>query len=137
MGCPASRAVAKSRAVDPYERPSKPHGVQFALTVLACALLLGIYIGLMRSVISVSRLNSSGDLERRDEAYAVVHLGVLVMAALSGFLLGRWFNGLGLAYALLFLIVVAVSMLALLLGSYELACHGQNDLLRHWQCGPS
>jgi hypothetical protein len=123
--------------VHPYERHSKSHGVQFALTVFVCAALVTLYVGLMRAVISLSSLNSDSDLERRDEAYAVVHLGVLGLATVSGFLLGKWFNGLGLAYALLFFIVVAVSMLALLLGSYELACHGHNGLIRHWQCGPS
>jgi MFS family permease len=123
--------------VNPYERPSKSHSAQLALTLLFCAALVGVYVGLMRTLISVSRLTSDTDIERRDEAYALVHLGVLAIAAVSGFLLGRWFNGLGLAYALLFVIVVAISMLALLLGSYELACAGHNDILRHWQCGPS
>lgn len=110
--------------------------MQFALTLLICAVVAALYIAAMRALIDVSLLEQEADIERRDEAYLIVHGALLLFAAIAGFLLGKWFNGLGLAYSLLFVILTALVMLTVLIGSYELACQGHNGLVRHWECGP-
>lgn len=110
--------------------------MQFFVTLALCALIASGYVAAMRTLLEVSVLSNETDLERRDEVYLIVHGGTVLVAAVLGFLVGKWLNGLGLAYALLFVIVTLVAMMALLLGSYELACEGgQNGLIRHWECG--
>ncbi len=128
--------VAKSRQVKSYERQSRSHGLQFGLTVLVCMLIAAGYVAAMRALMEVSLLSTDADIERRDEIFLAIHVGVILFAGISGFLLGKWFNGLGLAYGLLFMLITAVLMMVVLLGSYELACQGHNGLVRHWQCGP-
>ena len=71
-----------------------------------------------------------------DNVYAALHIGLLAVAAVIGFVLGKWLNGLGLAYATLFVLVLSVIMVGAQLTTYELACRGHNDLIRHWQCEP-
>lgn len=110
--------------------------MQFFLTVLLCALIAAAYIAAMRAVLEVSVLSSDTELERRDEVYLILHGGTILAAAIIGFLVGKWFNGLGIAYAILFVLITTVAMMAVLLGSYELACQGHNGLIRHWECGP-
>lgn len=115
-------------------RHSKPHALQVLLSALLLLLFIGAYIAAMRAVIDVSRIDEDQDAGRRDLVYVYVHLSVLVMGAATGFALGKWLNGLGIAYATLFLIVLAVGMLGVQMATYELACRGHNDLVRHWQC---
>ena len=88
----------------------------------------------MRALVDVSVVSSGADADRRDVVYTYVHLGLLVLVSVVGFVVGKWLNGLGLAYALLFVIVLTVGMLGVQFGSYELACHGHNGLVRNWQC---
>ena len=113
---------------------ARPTGLVVLLTLVLLFLLLAAYTGVMHAVLEVSRVESDGDADRRDGAYAYLHLVMLLGAAVIGFFAGKWFNGLGLAFATLFVVVMVVGMLAVQMGSYELACHGHNDLVRHWQC---
>lgn len=123
--------------MDDSERPGRSHSLQFFVTVLLCGLIAVGYVAAMRTLLEVSVLSSDTDLERRDEVYLLVHGGTVFAAAVIGFLVGKWLNGLGLAYAVLFVIITVVAMMGVLLGSYELACEaGQNGLVRHWECGP-
>ncbi len=119
-----------------YERQSRSRGLQFGITVLVCLLIAAGYVAAMRAVVEVSVLTTDADIERRDEAFLAIHLGIILIAGIAGFLLGKWFNGLGLAYGLLFMLITSVLMMLVLLGSFELACHGHNGLVRHWQCRP-
>jgi hypothetical protein len=41
---------------------------------------------------------------------------------------------MGVALGLLFVVVLSVSMVGAQMGSYELACQGHNDVIRHWTC---
>jgi hypothetical protein len=102
------------------------------LTLLLLVMLVVAYVGVMNALLDLSR--PAHDVDRRDTAYAYVHLVMLLGAAIIGFLAGKWFNGLGLAFATLFALVLLISMLAVQLTTYELACHGHNDIVRHWQC---
>lgn len=112
----------------------KPANLIALLTVVLLVLLAAAYVATMHAVLEVSRIDATTDTDRRDQVYAYIHVGFLLGAAILGFFAGKWFNGLGIAFATLFLVVLAILMLAVQLGSYELACHGHNDLVRHWQC---
>ena len=112
----------------------RPVPVQVALTIAGLTLLVGIYLVAMRMSIDVSRLSAKGDANHRDAVYLAIHGGMLLLATIGGFALGRWLAGLGIAYALLFVAVLSVLMVGAQLGSYEAACHGHNDVIRHWTC---
>lgn len=101
--------------------------------MLLIALIIA-YAGIMNAVLDVSKVGSDNDANQRDAAYAYLHVVFLAGAAVIGFLAGKWLNGLGVAFATLFVIVLVIGMLAIQLSSYELACRGHNDLVRHWQC---
>jgi hypothetical protein len=110
----------------------KPTSLIVLLTLLLLLMLAVAYVGVMHALVDISR--PEHDIDRRDTAYTYVHLVMLLGAAIIGFLAGRWFNGLGVAFATLFVVALLVAMLTVQLTSYELACHGHNDLVRHWQC---
>lgn len=112
----------------------RPTGLIVFLTLLLLVMLVAAYVAVMRALLDLSIPEENVDLDRRDSAYAYVHVVLLLGAAIIGFLAGRWFNGLGVAFATLFVIVLVIAMLAVQLTSYELACHGYNDIVRHWQC---
>ncbi|MGE5595577.1 MAG: hypothetical protein ACM3S1_06020 [Hyphomicrobiales bacterium] len=114
---------------------AKPPWLQLLAAVGALLLLTAVYLLLMRLTIDVSHLDADTTADDRDLFYLGLHSGVLLFAAVAGFALGKWLNGLGLAYSVLFAIVLAVCMVGLQVGSQELACHGHNDLIRHWECG--
>lgn len=108
--------------------------IQAAIAIPAMAALLLLYLVALRLTVDISRIDLGRSAEDRDTTYLWLHMAVLFVAVAGGFLIGKWLNGLGFAYALLFLFTIAAGMLVLQLASLELACHGHNDLVRHWQC---
>lgn len=115
-------------------RQGKPHGVQVGVAVVSLALFAVAYLALMRATLDYSRLEAGRTASDRDEIYLVLHTGLLAGALAAGFIVGKWLNGLGLAYAALFCAFLAVFMVFAQIASYELACEGHNDLIRHWVC---
>ncbi|WP_322818292.1 hypothetical protein [Tepidiforma sp.] len=106
--------------------------------MLAAALLffcVAGYVGAMRATVGLSLVESDADAARRDLVYSVIHVGLLVGAAMVGFVTGKWVNGLGLAFAVLFVVVLATAMVGLQVVTFEVACSGgPNGLIRHWHC---
>lgn len=95
---------------------------------------MAVYLALMRFLVGVSQLDDNTTADRRDLIYFEVHTGLLISAALIGFGLGKWLNGLGVAYATLFVVALASAMALTQVGSFALACEGHNDIVRHWTC---
>lgn len=120
------------------ERDREPSGkhaaFQATVAVAVCVLFLAAYVAAMRALLDLSDVADGADIDRRDTVYAYVHLGLVLIAAVVGFVVGKWLNGLGLAYALFFVIMLLIGMVATQGVTYELACHGHNGLIRHWQC---
>lgn len=115
-------------------RKPKPTWLQI---VVACGVLLvftAAYLAAMRLSIDISYVERGHTPESRDTFYLELHSGLLLLATVAGFGLGKWLNGLGVAYAVLFFTVIASVMVFASLGSYTLACEGHNDLIRHWTC---
>lgn len=104
------------------------------LTIALLCLFVGAYIGVMYAVVDISKVANDQDANQRDQAYIFLHLVMIGGAGIIGFVVGKWFNGLGIAFATLFILVVAISMLSVQLSAFELACHGHNNIVRHWQC---
>ena len=130
----AGVSLAKIRFVQVSERQGGKRFIAVFLTVALLAMLLGAYIGVMHAVVDVSRVTTDRDADERDLAYVYLHLAMLTGAGIIGFFAGKWVNGLGIAFATLFVIVMSIGMLSVQLSSYELACHGHNNLVRQWQC---
>ena len=120
--------------MQPYPERSKPHAVQLLVSLTVLVLLGAAYVAAMYALIDLSQVDTDREANDRDTAYAILHVGLLTGAAMIGFGVGKWLNGLGFAYATLFVLVLAVLMVVAQLSSYELACHGHNDLIRHWTC---
>ena len=115
-------------------RATRPIWLQTLVALVCVVALAAAYVVLMRLTLDASRLSETRTAGERDTIYLLIHGGLLVLAAIGGFLLGKWLNGLGLAYAVLFVAVLAVFMVAAQAASHELACEGHNDLIRHWTC---
>lgn len=116
------------------ERTNRPATLQVTLAVAGLLVLVAGYVVAMRLSIDISRVVSGREADHRDAIYLAIHGGGLVLASVVGFALGKFVSGLGVAFSLLFLIVVAVAMVTVQVGSYQLACTGRNDLIRHWTC---
>ena len=128
------RALPRFAAMQGLPGRAKPTGLIVLLTFLLLALLMASYVGVMHALVEMSRIESDDDAAQRDAAYAYLHVVLLIGAAAIGFVAGKWFNGLGFAFATLFVVVMVVGMLVTQMLTFELACHGHNDLVRHWQC---
>lgn len=118
----------------PLERNPKAPAVQVALALLGLLFLLGGYVLSMHLLVHSTEVGPAFTASDRDATYAAVHGAFLLGTIVFGFLLGKWLNGLGLAYATLFFFVVACSMVFVQLGTHTLACHGHNDITVHWTC---
>ncbi len=112
----------------------RPVPLQVVISVALLAILFAGYVLAMHTLVDFSIVESKGEASHRDLVYAYVHLAFFAAAAAFGFVAGKWFSGLGFAFATLFLVVAVVGVTVIQMGSYELACHGHNDVVRHWQC---
>jgi hypothetical protein len=102
--------------------------------LLLIILILAAFVTTAHFLVGTSAPGNSHEADRRDALYFTIHAATLLAALLLGFALGKWLNGLGLALGMLCFVVVA-SILALgQVAAYEAACHGQNDIIRHWSC---
>lgn len=104
------------------------------VAALSLAFFAAAYLALMRATLDYSRLEGGRTASDRDEVYFVLHMGLLAGALVAGFIVGKWLNGLGAAYATLFGAFLAAFMVLAQIGSYELACEGHNGLIRYWVC---
>jgi len=115
-------------------RQSRPAYVQAGLTICLLLIILAGYVAAMHATVPLSKKDGTHAMDERDLWYVVIHVSTLVTSAVLGFLAGKWFSGLGLAFALLFLAVVAAGMVGIQMATFEAACHGHNDIVRHWAC---
>lgn len=116
-------------------RKPKPGWLQFLVAFFVTLAFLGVYVAVMRAFMDRAQVDVDTTADERDLVLLYVHLGVLAFTAIAGFAAGKWLNGLGVAYATLFLAVLAVSMVLMQVGSYRLACErGEDGIIRHWSC---
>ena len=109
--------------------------VQMLTATIGLTIFLALYVVLLRLNLDLSKATPKADRDYRDMIYLVIHAGVLFGAMITGFGLGKWLNGLGFAYSVLFIVVLAVFMAGIHVGSQALACReGRNDMVRHWEC---
>ena len=101
-----------------YERSNaRPALLQVSLAAAGLLLFAALYVLLMRIALPGSQLETVRAADDRDLAYLAIHLGLLAGGAIAGFFLGKWLSGLGLAFALLFVVVLSVSMVAAQIGN--------------------
>jgi len=113
----------------------RPWWVQMLAAMIGVTIFVALYVVLLRLNLDVSKAAPRAERDHRDIIYLVIHVGVLLGAMVTGFGLGKWLNGLGFAYAVLFIVVLAVFMASIHVGSQALACReGRNDVVRHWEC---
>ncbi len=116
-------------------RPTKPAWVAWLLSVVLLLTLFAAYLAVTHKVVGTDVPNGNAALSRRDTIYFSIHLATLVLGCVLGFSLGKWLNGFGAAFALLFLVVLVSSLTATQVLTYKLACDGgHNNIVRHWTC---
>ena len=116
-------------------RPSKPTWVAWLLSVVLLAALFAAYLVVTHRAVGTDVPVGNADLSQRDTIYFSIHLATLGIGCVVGFCLGKWLNGLGAAFALLFLVILVSSLTATQVATYKLACGGgQNNIVRHWTC---
>ncbi|MFN0094315.1 MAG: hypothetical protein ACKVVT_06010 [Dehalococcoidia bacterium] len=74
------------------------------------------------------------DPSHRDLVYFSIQGLALAGALVVGFVLGAILRTSAGLTALAFLVFVLMVLMVAQVGSYELACRGHNDLIRHWEC---
>lgn len=116
-------------------RPSRPTWLAWLLSVALLVLLFAAYVVITHAAVGTRVPVGQAAMSRRDSIYFSIHLATILIACLFGFALGKWLNGLGVAFALLFVVVMVSSLAATQVVSYKLACGGgQNNIVRHWTC---
>ena len=116
-------------------RPTKPTWVAWLLAVALLLTLFAAYLVVTHKAVGTDVPIGNAALSRRDTIYFSIHLATLVIGCVLGFGLGKWLNGFGAAFALLFLVVLVSSLTATQVVTYKLACGGgQNNIVRHWIC---
>jgi hypothetical protein len=116
-------------------RAAKRPWVQWAVFGLAQLVLVLAYLVLLRLAFTAWGIDETATGNRRDNLFLLIHGAFIAGAAVVGFAAGKWLNGLGVAFAVLFLSVMVVAQLGTIAGSQALACTAdRNNLIRHWSC---
>lgn len=103
-----------------------------ATIILSLLTITGAYLTLLRLAIDTS--NAGDPTNDADRVYFGVHGAILALSLVLGGILGYVQARRAFAIAVLFLAVILVTMFAAQLVTFELACAGHNDIIRHWQC---
>lgn len=98
------------------------------------AVLLVAYIGLAHALLVVPESDVDEVLNRRDAEYFGLLGGTLAGSVLVGIGIGAMLRRSPFAFALLMLALVFIGLVGIQVGTFELACDGQNDIVRHWRC---
>ncbi len=98
---------------------------------MALLTVLAAYLTALR--LAVETVPTSGG-NRNDGLYFGLHGLALAVAVIAGGVVGYLNGRRAFAIAILFLAVMLVWMFAAQFVSFEMACSGHNDIIRHWQC---
>lgn len=111
---------------------SRPYWLQALVSMLLVVLLVALYLVALWATFQYA--SPSENAADRDTIYFGIHGGALLIAGLAGFAAGRWLHASGVAYCVLVVAALAVLMIAAQAGAQTLACHGHNDIVKHWTC---
>lgn len=115
-------------------RPPKPTLVAWLLSCLLIGTTLAAYVIAAHILVGSDVPSSAAQADQRDTTYFAIHAAGLLFSLIAGFTLGKFLNGLGVAFGLLFFVVVGTAMSAGQVAAYQAACNGQNGIIRHWTC---
>lgn len=73
-------------------------------------------------------------LNERDAEYFAVLGATLAAGTVSGVALAALLRRSLFGFALLFLALVFLGLVGIQAATFEMACDGRNDIVRHWQC---
>ena len=121
--------------MQPRARPSKPKWVAWLVASVSLLLIFAGYVAVTHAAVGREVPVGQAAMGRRDALYFSIHLATILLSSVIGFVLGKWLNGQGAAFALLFFVVMVSSLTTTQVVSYKLACGGgRNEIVRHWTC---
>jgi hypothetical protein len=113
------------------EPGTQPAWLAVTITVLVLLTVVGAYLTSLRLVLETSPAATPNE---HDTIYFGLHGAALMVATITGGIVGFLQGRRAFAISILFLAVILVTMFAAQLITFELACSGHNDIIRHWQC---
>jgi len=118
------------------ERRPRLHPILMLATGAALICIVGGYLALLRfAALDRSMPDSGFSTDERDAMYLAIHGIALLLAIVTGTVLGGLSRRGSMAWALVFGITILAVMATTMIGSYELACGADtNDVVRHWTC---
>lgn len=127
--------MAQSRHRTGPPGPRFPVWLEAVLTPALLVALTALYLLSLHLSLDVMGEQVADDVtETRDGWYFGLHLAWAVAGTLIGTLVGIGFRRSAFAFASLFLAWMVVAMGAAQVATFELACEGHNDIIRHWHC---
>lgn len=111
---------------------SRPYWLQALVASVLIVALAALYLVALWATFQYA--SSSQGAADRDTVYFGIHGGTLVIGGLAGFAAGRWLHSSGVAYSVLVVAALVVLMITAQAGAQTLACHGHNDIVKHWSC---
>lgn len=106
----------------------------FWLRAVALLIAFAAVVVVTLSALHVTSEPRVDDPAHRDLVYFGIHGAGLLGALVLGFIVGAVLRTSAALTGFAFLVLTLMALMAAQAGSYELACRGHNDLIRHWEC---
>ena len=130
--------TAAVQQAPPHHRrpePRYPTWLVAVITVSVLVVLTSLYVlSLHLAIDIVGTVEGDGPADSRDARYFLAHGVWVLIAAMAGVGFGTLFRRSAFGFAALFLSWMLVASVAAQLITFELACRGHNDIIRHWEC---
>lgn len=104
------------------------------ISLILVAGLFAAYVGAAHASLTVPNDSVDAELNERDAWYFALHGSGLVVGTTVGVIAGALLRRSVFALGLLFFAVLLTGMALAQVVTFELACDGRNDIVRHWQC---
>ncbi len=126
-------ASQDARSQHRQHQPRFPTWVEAIVTPALLMLLTTLYVVSLHLAMDVTR-DELNDTNVRDGVYFGIHGAWAFAAMLAGIAVGAWFRRSMFGLGALFVCWMVAAMVAAQIVTFQLACEGYNEIIRHWNC---